>query len=566
MMEIPGSYYAAARGAENLANSMTALGNTFMQIEAERRQKEATAMRLAETSKYVLNLSQDVDKLFSDAERDNPENISAWQPKIADKFNEYWDFVQSVDDPQLKALVTSKHNEMQIAYGTKFNDLATKKNRQFAQTQFFNSYDYFLKGYLGTNDKQTEEMHITNLAEAVGRAETSGIITPEMGNKARADMEKVINRKTYTKLEGTIAAADELTPEQMVAFRKGLVDETQHTALTATDRKALYNQATTVFKGVIKERSINTAYTEASQTWKDPRAAMVEVLKPEFMAKHKLTMDQAQNISQSFSIQASQGKIADKDRQDANLDKIRALAITDPTKALRQIATAEDVDPKDALSLKNSIESHVRQMSLMSAQEKALRMDMEDKIKARIKTEIISGKYTDEKQLTNAVIREGLSNTSGFLDDALGNFKEYKKESGAINYFKAAEEDWDKLISATKDKGRKKELQGMKTGMLTAVQNQMQAEGVKISDPKAYDIYEAHKQTLTKTWFQKAIDSVFPSSDTMVKPEAAAPAPSPAAITVMDEATARKRLTEKKVTGKDQDMWIKRYRESGVVK
>lgn len=564
-MEIPASYYAASRGAENLANSMTALGNTFMALESERRQKEAAAMRLAETSKFVLSVTQDVDKLFTEAERDKPENISKWQQPIADKFQEYWEYINGIqDDPQLKALVTSKHVELQTAYGKKFNDLATKKNHAFAQTQFFNSYDYFLKGYLNAGDEQTESMHMTNLAEAISRAETGGVISPELGNRARNDMEKAINRKTVTKLEGTIAAADELTPEQMVAFRSSLVDPQQHTALTATDRRVLLNQATTIFQKVMKERAVNAAYSEAAATWKDPRMAMVEVLKPGFMQKHGMTLDQVQNMSQSFSIQATQGKLAEKDRQEANLDQIRGIAITDPAKALRLIADAQDVDPKDALTLKTSIESHIRQMSLMSAQEKSLMADMEDKIKARIKNEISTGKYKDERQVVNAVIREGLTNTSGFIDDALGNFREYKKEAGAINYFKSAEEDWEKLISVTKNKGRKKELQTMKIGMLTALQNQMQSEGVKVSDPKVFEMYKVHKKALTDSWFTKAIDSIWPSSDTMVKPEAAAP--SPAAITVMDEATARKKLTEKKVTGRDQDMWIKRYRDNGVVK
>ena len=365
----------------------------------------------------------------------------------------------------------------------------------------------------------------------------------------------------------TVAYFDYLVSLDPAKAIERLNDRAYSQYLPEADYKRLMAKAKTLNEKKIEEEKETTAYAEAFEKWPDAKKAMVEVLKPEFIKKHKLTINQAQNIAQSFNALGAQKEKDDKDRQDANLDAIRKVAINDPAQAIKILQTAEDVDPKETLALKWATKSHIQQMSFMSAQEKLVRMDLEDKIKAAIKARIMAGGYTSEQQLTNAVIAEGLTNTSGFIDDALGTFRNFKKDSGSVNYFQQAEEDWNRLITTAKSSKKKRELQDMKPKMLEALRLHMEKDNLRVSDPKVFEVYQVNRKAMTETWVQKGIDSVkdyFGPGDSMLPPSPAIKMPS--APAVMDEPTARKRLEDKGVKGADQDKWIKRYREEGVVK
>ena len=345
--------------------------------------------------------------------------------------------------------------------------------------------------------------------------------------------------------------------------------------LPEEDYRRLMEKAKTLNEKKIQEEKEKAAYVKASERWTDAKQAMVKVLKPEFMKEYGLTINQSQNIAQSFNAIGAQKERDDKDRQDANLDAIRKVAINDPARALKLIQTSEDVDPKEALALQRATESHIRQMSLMSAQEKSLRMDLEDKIKVQIKVKIQAGGYKSKQELMNAVIAEGLTNTSGFIDEATALFEKVNK--GAVNYFTKAGEDWNLLISTSKSTERKRELQDMEPKMLGTLDLQMKKEKLDASDPKVSELYRVIRKEMTDTWGRKARDRFWTniqvfnpyadfgaSGDTFVAPTPGKNLP-PAPV-LMDEATARKKLEERGVKGVDQDKWIKRYREEGVIK
>ncbi len=368
---------------------------------------------------------------------------------------------------------------------------------------------------------------------------------------------------TVAYFDGLVA----LSPEK--ALEK-LNDRSYRQYLPEADYRRLMEKAKTLNEKKIQEEKEMTAYLDASEKWPDAMAAMINVLKPEFMKKHGLTINQAQNIAQSFNAIGAQKERDDKERQEKNLDAIRKVAINDPARALKIIQTAEDVDPKETLALQRATESHIRQMSLMSAQEKSLRMDLEDKIKAAIKLKIMTGGYASEQQLTNAVIAEGLSNTSGFIDDALGTFRNFKKDSGSVNFLAQAKQDWGLLVSTTKGKNRKRELQDMETKMLNSLQAVMEKEDLRVSDPKVYEHYKTIRKEMTATWFTNTMDNVgdwFKNSgsgaDTFIVPEKGKATVAPVAL---DEVTVRKRLEEKGVKGAAQDEWVKRYRAEDVIK
>lgn len=581
-MNIPSSFYAPAQGMANLANSLTNLSSTFIEIDERRRQQEAAAMRLAEVSKFDLYATSAFDNLSTEFEKDgnSQDIIEKYRQAHEEKFRETWDYVNTIDDPILKAMVTKQQVAHQLSYGKKFNDIATKKNRTFALTTGFDLFDSAMKAYNTAITPEEEAMAMTNAANAVNRMEISGTLSPEKIGQFRNLMEVAVSRKEEVKVESIIANADKMQIDERKQFLRDLADPTKYQAIKdPAKRRTYYNQAVTTFNKLNREEIEQRAYSDATKMWPDAEQAKVEVLRPEFMKQYGLDMNQAQNLSQSFSVISAQKKIVDKDRQEKNLDDIRAVAITDPVKALKWLRTAEDVDPKDALNLKTSLEEGMRRMSLMSAQEKALRMDIEDKEKAGIKAEILAGRYKTEQELVNAIISKGLSNTSAFIDDALGNFRGFKKDAGSVNFFKSAEEDWDKLIQTTKSKARKRELQDMKPKMLEGLRQQMEKDGLRVSDPKVFELYQTQRKALTATWVTEAIDTVKSKigigGDSFVAPSVptAPPKELPGGgwqlnfpAPVLDEKTARQRLRDMKVSKDVEEKQIKIYRDKGWIK
>ena len=398
---------------------------------------------------------------------------------------------------------------------------------------------------------------MTSAREKITSLHVTGIISAQLAEDAIVKSDQAI---TLNHFDGLLARNN--AAQALEELKSGKFNE----FLPAATYSSLLGKAQNQVDKQQQEQAETNAYGAATLKWSDPNQAKIEVLRPEFMKEHKLTINQAQNIAQSFGAIAAQKERDTKERQEAKLNVIRDMAITNPVGALKAIRTVDDVDPQAALALQNALDSHLRQNSLMSAQERSLRIDLEDKIKAQIKQRILGGGYKTEQEVTNAVIREGLTNTSGFLDDALGTFRGVKKDSGAVNFFQQAEQDWDRLISTTKGTAKKRELQDMKPKMLETLRQQMEKDNLRISDPKVFEVYQANRKALTETTFQKVLDAVgslFGGGDSYVAPKQAPAPPVPSAA--MDEATARKRLTEKGVKGADQENWIKRYRAEGVV-
>jgi hypothetical protein len=277
-MNIPGSFFAPAQGLENLSNSLSRLGSTFIEIDAREREREAAAMRLSEVSKFNLSVSKDVDSIFTQAEQDAPGNIDKWRDPIEGKFREYWDYVNEIDDPVLKGLVTREHSQLQMSYGQKFNDLATRKNREFGVTTFLDSFDYGMKTYLNTQDPDAETKAMGDMSRALQRAEVGGVITPELANRAKRDMETAINKKTVANIETIINSAETMTPQQRGQFVKDIVDPSKFTSLSITDRRTLWNKAVTTFRGINKEQATSAAYEFLYKTTGGNFALMGEAL------------------------------------------------------------------------------------------------------------------------------------------------------------------------------------------------------------------------------------------------------------------------------------------------
>ena len=409
------------------------------------------------------------------------------------------------------------------------------------------SYTNGVRAQLNSNIISAEE------ATRLDRIGTSAIVSTNIEARLAVDP---IGAQTF--YNGSIYMAQGDGTMKAVPVKSLLTDQAQE-QMDAKLKPAVRKQ--------IDEEKETNAYAAASETWPDAKTAMVEVLKPEFMKTHGLTINQAQNIAQSFSAIGAQRAREAKDLQEKNLDAVRAVAIDDPVKALKLVKTVEGTDPKDTLALQHSLESHQRQMAAMSSMERRDRLEMEDKKKAEILIDIPLGKFKSENELNNAITALGLSNTSPFLGVAKARYADYRKNSGASNFFEVAEKDWNLLIQTTKGTAGKRKYSDMKPKMLEALWAQMEKENIKSFDPKVSEIYRAIRKELTTTPFQKALGEIGSffggSGDSFVAPTSVRQS---VTAPVLDEATARKRLEGLGIKGAAQDKQIKEYRDLKVIK
>lgn len=265
----------------------------------------------------------------------------------------------------------------------------------------------------------------------------------------------------------------------------------------------------------------------------DMKKAAVMALSPESGKTFGLSLNQQQNIAQSFNAMYAAAEVQKKDAQEKNIGELYILATTNPSKALRAAETVARNNPgaydaKDLLSFKNATENHIRQLSLMSQQERQIRIDLEDKGKAAIKQNILQGLYTDEKKLMTDIMAGGFSNTSEFMTQAVSLLRNERKNYGEVNQFKLASDDWNRLIGLTKEKSKKKEMSDQSSQIMETLTNWAQTNGVKTSDPAVYKKYQEIKASVTATWFTRMLDNVTGgkapasgSGDTFARPKAA---------------------------------------------
>jgi hypothetical protein len=550
-------------GSHAISDSMKDLGaglarfGHVLQYEAE---QQRDADRAVFSVRWAADASKKVDGALTAMENTDYEVLQTGKFTLLKKLREtLLQDVQAEPDRKLRALKEKTYLQLDVAAAKTEADIVQRKRADWGKAGILQGAESALISFGREGDPAAQQKIADDHILAVMAAQQGGILSEQ---EAQAHLVSFNEKTLELRADGMIQGNRFDEAAAFIEKNRIMLGAKYSSLVGKVDRR----------KAEVAEAG---AYADASTRWPDPREAMVEVLKPEFMQKHGLTINQSQNIAQSFSAIGTERLRAEKERQEKNLDGIREVAINNPTEALRLLRTAEDVDPKDALALQRSTESHIRQMSLMSAQEKAVRMDLEDKIKARIKADILAGRYKSERELTDKIIGEGLTNTSGFIDDALGTFRSYKKDAGSVNYFNQAEQDWDRLISTSKARSRKRELQDMKPRVLETLRKQMEEQGLRISDPKVFELYQAQRNALTRNIFQKALDSIRTGdsgdpfvrdmSGIMVGTEPAAQAPA-AAPAVMSESTARKRLEGKGIKGQEQDLWIQRYRDEGVVK
>jgi RNA-binding protein YhbY len=239
------------------------------------------------------------------------------------------------------------------------------------------------------------------------------------------------------------------------------------------------------------------------------------ILSADAMKKYNFDLNQAQNINQSLSLAYATGETQKKDLQSGNMESLYTLATKQPGQAMRKARELSEindgsVDPKELYTFQKALETHIKQNALMSAQERQIRIDMEDKGKAAIKVNILANAYKDEKELINAVLSAGFSNTNEFVGQAVTMFRKERTDNfGQVNNFKNAQEDWQLLITTTKSKTMKRELKDKQNTMENTLAGWMLKNNIPTTDPKVMEQYKIIKKNMTETWTQKQVNKVY---------------------------------------------------------
>lgn len=566
------------RLANSAAEGMYLLGDAVsgLAFNMKLRQDDAFLtdfeVQLAKGSTQLLSdMSQAkfTDLVSADGRKQGAEKIDGYFQKLKDNADQV-----GQGNPRLGAAMKDRIARGEVHAAGTYQRIENEKFRDYDRSMAQEALALDSESYMNAPDDTARMGVLTRGMERINARRGTTFSEQEA-----VDIKQKWATKTHVDyIEYRLKATPEIasgSPEQAGKMIADLTDPLKYPFLGVAAKNHILQQ----FEAARHKLVLNGAYADAANTWKDPAQARVAVLDPANIQKWGITVGEAAQMSNIFNALDNERKQAEKDRQEKNLDAIFAVAIKSPSKALGLIKDAQDVDPKNALSLQRSIESHIRSMSLMSAQEKATVRDYEDKVKTGLKADILAGKYRDERAITSAVIASGVTNSSAFLDDALGTFRNYKKDAGAINFFKEAEQDWDRMISTTKSVKRKRELQDMKPQMLETLRLEMDRGNLRVSDKKVFEIYQGIRKGKTQTWFQSAMDKAFSASRDMisgtgdsfiVEPDQGAATKTMQRVDYdvrgpMSEATARRDLEAKGIRGAEQEQWIKKYRDAGVV-
>lgn len=238
MNQIPlGVLMLPAQTTQHFASAFQGMTNTIAEVMGREQQQIAAQMRLAHVSRYATDITTQIDSIFTQAEQSDPTQIPEFQQKISDSFQSAYDRIRDYkDDPILTAMLNKKHGEIQLHYGTKFMDLSKAKNKQFTLSSMYKAIDEIGKKYDEAVDPKDESFYMTQMAEAVNRAEITGAIDPEKAFKWRGALEDmVVNKKLYG-LSQQINNIGEMDPVSRMQLYRDIGDPTKYEGLKIQQR------------------------------------------------------------------------------------------------------------------------------------------------------------------------------------------------------------------------------------------------------------------------------------------------------------------------------------------
>ena len=295
---VPANIGAAGIVGESIAD----LGRTGLAVTSEivnviarrneemRKQNNAFAVLKAQNSidadTRAFKQSYDVEAKKSDFD---PGSLMKFTSEKTDAFSKELDkkYLSNIDDPDQKVRIGAYRNaavEHVLDHTSVFQAGARK---DFANNEVSKAAEMSLQDAREGTDSGIAR---TSMRLKIGELHASGYYSAAQAEDLIVKSDQQI---TVAYLDGLVA----LQPDKVMDKLKS---KEYRQYLPEGDYRRLMEKAKTLNEKKIQEEKEMTAYVDASERWPDAKQAMVEVLKPGFMKKYKLTINQAQNIAQSF--------------------------------------------------------------------------------------------------------------------------------------------------------------------------------------------------------------------------------------------------------------------------
>jgi hypothetical protein len=271
----------------------------------------------------------------------------------------------------------------------------------------------------------------------------------------------------------------------------------------------IFDELHSRLEGAEKDMNLNSSFNEALAMgtvngYVDYSKASAWLFSAEAREKYKLTpaMVSANIRSLGDKQVAEQGTIMNGLYAQASTPNGASKTIRDISQLMKN---PRGMDAQQFLSLKMSLEAGER------AKISAARQDnlMDEQYKATISTNISLGIYKDENEIRNAVLSAGLRKPAGYMETAVGQFRDFQKQYGAVNNFKEGEEYIDTKIRQA-PKAMRGDYATKKTEIMNEVNKRLIAEKIPITDPRAQKYLKEAWDEHTKTWMGKIWNSVNP--------------------------------------------------------
>ena len=235
----------------------------------------------------------------------------------------------------------------------------------------------------------------------------------------------------------------------------------------------------------------------------DVPAAISYALNEKNLKEYKnLSINDRQNIVQSLTAIGSAQNVQKNLRQDANIDKVYRIAMTNVPEAILA-AKRLAVDDADAEKIKQFVwaaESHIMNQKVMSLQETTMRTQLEDSAKTNIELNIRNGKYKNESEVQQAVLSAGFTKTADIMKESINTYRNEEKYRGQVNYFNESIQDWKRYTSAGSSKAARTKRGNQEIEIQKTLSSFMKDNNFAPTDEKIFQKYEEIKKHLTSSF------------------------------------------------------------------
>ena len=274
--------HAIADSMKDLGAGMARIGHV-LQYEAEKQQD---ADRAVFSARWAADASKNMDAALTAMENTPYEDIQAGKFTLLKKLREsLLQDVQAEPDRKLRALKEKSYLHLAVAAEKAVSNLVQKKRVDWGKAGIMQGAESSLIAFSREADPAEQQRIADEHALKVLAAQQGGILTEQ---EAQHHLVQYNEKTLELRADGMIRGNRFDDAAAFVEINRIMLGGKYGELIGKIDRR----------RAEVAEAG---AYADAAARWPDPRQAMVEVLKPEFLQKHGLTVNQSQNLEQSFS-------------------------------------------------------------------------------------------------------------------------------------------------------------------------------------------------------------------------------------------------------------------------